>query len=67
MSAEAVIKQIENLTPEEMKKVQAFILEHRELPAISPLSRKPNLHPNAMSMSPDFDAPLPNEFWLDEE
>jgi hypothetical protein len=37
MSAEAVIKQIENLTPEEMRKVQAFILEHSEVPAISPL------------------------------
>jgi hypothetical protein len=67
MSAEAFIKQIENLTPEEMRKVQAFILEHSEVPAISPLSRKPNLHPNAMNMSSDFDAPLPNEFWLDEE
>ena len=26
--------------------------------------RVAGLHPNAMVMSPDFDAPLPDEFWL---
>ena len=39
------------------------------------LSRKPgargqriaNLHPGAIEMAPDFDAPLPDEFWLGKD
>jgi hypothetical protein len=65
MSVEAVIKQIESLTPEEKRQVQDFILEHPDNTASAMTSRKPNLHPDAMTMAPDFDAPLPEEFWLD--
>lgn len=32
------------------------------LPSSTP--RVANLHPGAMTMSPDFDDPLPDEFWL---
>ena len=28
--------------------------------------RKPDLHPGAMVMAPDFDDPLPDDFWLGE-
>ncbi|MBN9517977.1 toxin-antitoxin (TA) system antitoxin [bacterium] len=39
----------------------------RLLPGPPPPSNTPrvaNLHPGAMTMSPDFDDPLPDEFWL---
>jgi len=28
-----------------------------------PLPRVPGLHPGSMQTSPDFDAPLPDDFW----
>ena len=33
----------------------------------STFRRVPNLHPGSMIMAPDFDAPLPDEFWLGTE
>ena len=35
------------------------------LPVSGP--RKMGLHPGAMQMAPDFDDPLPDEFWFGEE
>ncbi len=29
--------------------------------------RVPGLHPGSMTTSPDFDAPLPDDFWSDTE
>jgi antitoxin (DNA-binding transcriptional repressor) of toxin-antitoxin stability system len=50
------------------------ILTDRDQPfaRISPIpspaaSRTPDLHPGAFQPSDDFDAPLPDEFWLGEE
>ncbi|PSF34540.1 toxin-antitoxin (TA) system antitoxin [Aphanothece hegewaldii CCALA 016] len=36
-------------------------------PSNSNSPRIPDLHPNAIIMSEDFDEPLPDEFWLGEE
>lgn len=33
----------------------------------STLRRIPGLHPGSMTITPDFDAPLPDEFWLGTE
>lgn len=30
-------------------------------------SRQPDLHPGAITISDDFDDPLPDEFWLGKE
>jgi len=35
--------------------------------ASQPQPRVPDLHPDAMRTSDDFDAPLPDEFWLGRE
>jgi antitoxin (DNA-binding transcriptional repressor) of toxin-antitoxin stability system len=50
------------------------ILTDRDQPfaRISPIPspaapRIPDLHPGAFQPSDDFDAPLPDEFWLDEK
>jgi len=33
----------------------------------TPGPRVAELHPGAMEMAPDFDAPLPDEFWLGKD
>ena len=33
-------------------------------PQPSSRPRSPGLHPGAMQTAPDFDAPLPEEFWM---
>ncbi len=35
----------------------------RIVPCDNAQPRKPGLHPGAMQPTPDFDAPLPYEFW----
>ncbi len=34
------------------------------LTAVSPQPRVPGLHPGAITTTADFDAPLPDDFWL---
>ncbi len=34
------------------------------LTAVPPQPRVPGLHPGAITTSADFDAPLPDDFWL---
>ena len=63
MDVEMVIKQLESLTPEEKRQVQDFIQDHQDETTSMMAKRKPNLHPGAMKIAPDFDAPLPEEFW----
>jgi antitoxin (DNA-binding transcriptional repressor) of toxin-antitoxin stability system len=46
--------------------------DDRPFARISPIpspaaTRIPDLHPGAFQPSDDFDAPLPDEFWLGEE
>jgi hypothetical protein len=63
MDVEMIIKQLESLTPEEKRQVQGFIQNHQDESTSMMALRKPNLHPDAMKIAPDFDAPLPEEFW----
>ena len=67
MSAETVIKQIKDLSPDEKWQVRQFILDEQSGKNGTEQPRKPNLHPDAMEMASDFDAPLPNEFWTGKE
>lgn len=39
----------------------------RLMPAKSPSIRTAGLHKGAMQMSDDFDAPLPDSFWLGDQ
>ncbi len=36
-------------------------------PIEAPKERIAELHPGAMQMAPDFDDPLPDEFWLGDD
>ncbi len=38
----------------------------RLVPCESPGPRRPGLHVGAIQTSPDFDAPLPDDFWIGE-
>jgi antitoxin (DNA-binding transcriptional repressor) of toxin-antitoxin stability system len=35
----------------------------RLVPCAEPSPRVPGLHPGALQAAPDFDAPLPDDFW----
>ena len=65
MSAETVINQIMKLSPDEKSKVHQFVLDEQiDQNGNSKNSRKPNLHPDAMTIASDFNAPLSDEFWI---
>ena len=55
------------LPPEEF----AILLEHLSKRSrsmgVPPRERVAGLHPGAIVMAPDFDAPLPDEFWLGKD
>ena len=71
------VKEAENRLSELLAKVAEgteIILTDGERPfaRISPIPgytapRIPDLHPGAFQPSDDFDAPLPDEFWLGQE
>lgn len=70
MTAKVVIEQIEKLSPTERERILAYlhgndIKEKSEnAKAQAPVA---GLHPGAMEMTPEFDEPLPENFWLGKE
>jgi hypothetical protein len=52
---------------------EGFVLLLSHLPELAkakraqPQQRIANLHPGALQPAPDFDAPLPDEFWLGKD
>jgi len=59
----------EQLPPEEIKRLLTHLAE-RLVRESQPALRKPRiaeLHPGAIEMAPDFNAPLPDEFWLGKD
>ena len=39
----------------------------RLVPCARPGPRVPGLHPSAIQAAPDFDAPLPDDFWASQQ
>ena len=71
---EALFSAVDELTPEEVKQLYTYILEHRiafvgeqALPPNAPRVLGLHAHLGAAWMSDDFKAELPDEFWLGEE
>ncbi|MBE9079944.1 DUF2281 domain-containing protein [Romeria aff. gracilis LEGE 07310] len=66
-------QQIDQLLPDQLSLLAEFLdfLQFkRAKPSAStahPTARQPGLHPNAFVVSDDFDAPLPDSFWLGKE
>jgi predicted DNA-binding antitoxin AbrB/MazE fold protein len=57
------------LEPVELKEGEEVVVQIpvvEETPKIAG-KRIPNLHPDAFEISDDFDAPLPDSFWLGED
>lgn len=65
---QALLEQIRFLTPEQQQEVLDFAAFLRQkAPGTLTKKRIPGLHRgNAYWMADDFDAPLPDEFWLGE-
>ena len=59
----------DQLPPEELKHLRSHVAERLERTS-QPAAQKPRiagLHAGAWTVSPDFDAPLPDEFWLGKD
>jgi hypothetical protein len=52
---------VQNLTPEDFAKFRDWFMEFNNS---RQQFRIPDLHPGAMTTTPDFDEPLPDSFWL---
>ena len=55
------------LPPEEFAILLAHLAERAKAKRKQPEQRIANLHPGAFQPAPDFDAPLPDEFWLGKD
>jgi hypothetical protein len=66
-------QQIDQLLPDQLNLLAEFLdfLQFKwskpSVSAVRPGERQPGLHPGAFVISDDFDAPLPDSFWLGEE
>ena len=72
MSTQDILAELSRLSAQEREQIAKALrdLERKESedPAASlEEPRTPNLHPDAMIMAPDFDDPLPDEFWFGKE
>lgn len=65
MSTLAEIEHAADALPlEELAILLEHLAERSRTKCVQPRERVAGLHPGAIVMSPDFDAPLPDEFWL---
>ena len=70
---EKLHQQVDQLLPDQLNLLAEF-LEFLQFKKVQPpmsdssqVERTPGLHPGAFVISDDFDAPLPDSFWLGEE
>ena len=57
----------DELPPEEAEHLLQHLTERLRRPPAVAGERIANLHPGAFQPTADFDAPLPDEFWLGKE
>lgn len=65
---QALLEQVRSLTPEQQQEVLDFAAFLRQKASSMPKKKRtPGLHKgDGYWMADDFDAPLPDEFWLGE-
>lgn len=62
---QALLEQVRSLTPEQQQEVLDFAAFLRQKAPATTKKRIPGLHQGiSYWMADDFDAPLPDEFWL---
>jgi hypothetical protein len=68
MTLQDLIQEAQQLTWQEQFQLATRLLQWVEAEMqTQPLKeRQPDLHPNVFVMTDDFDAPLPDSFWLGE-
>lgn len=64
---QALLEQVRSLTPQQQQQVLNFAeFLHHKVPIVAP-ERVPGLHQGTPYwIADDFDAPLPDQFWLGE-
>jgi hypothetical protein len=64
---QALLEQVRSLTPEQQQEVLDFAAFLRQRTPVTTKERIPGLHKGfPYWIADDFDAPLPDEFWLGE-
>jgi len=68
MSAKEILDELPKLTADELKAVAEVCaqLETKRVETV-PKQRTLGMHPGSMVMAPDFNDPLPDEFWLGKD
>lgn len=61
-------QQIDQLLPDQLNLISEFLdfLQFKRRAQTTAIERQAGLHLNAFQTSEDFDAPLPDSFWLGE-
>lgn len=67
MTRQDIMREVQKLSLAERKQLLHDIIDSMALETDEQPSRTPGLHAGMIHMSDDFDAPLPDEFWLGEE
>jgi hypothetical protein len=57
----------QHLPPAELKQLIQHLMARLDQTSNDPPTRIAGLHPGAIEMAPDFDDPLPDEFWLGKD
>ena len=72
MSTQEILAELLRLSSQEREQIAKALRdlarqEQEDSSANFQEPRTPNLHPGAMTVAPDFDDPLPDEFWFGKE
>lgn len=64
---QTLFRTVDELTAHEKQQLIEYLQQSQPEPTAKPGKRIFDLHPGAIVMSDDFDAELPDSFWLGEE
>ena len=68
MSAQEILDELPKLTTDELKAVAELCAQLEAKKTEAPLKERIlGMHAGSMIMAPDFDDPLPDEFWLGKD
>lgn len=68
LTVKEIIDLVQQLPPQEQDQIRQAMTTHQQQREQTPIKQRiPDLYPDAIIIDDDFNAPLPDEFWLGEE
>jgi hypothetical protein len=64
---ETLYQVVDELTPEEQERLLDYLQQARQVKKVPLKKRIFDMHPDAITLSDDFDDELPDSFWFGEE